>query len=144
MRDFTDFKDRNGNNIEEGDVLEIIEYDGTYNLLRVHWDWRREEPGVLSYFDKKYHRSRWLAEVEKDAQILCKHDSSALLMNVPLPKKYFSSGGVPFVPLLTQVQALALGNFYDTFPIEMSYNKRRSTAEKILRQLGILQFGERM
>ena len=144
MRDFTEFKDINGNPIEEGDVLEFIEHDGMYNLLRVHWDWRRNEPGVISYFDKKYYRSRWLAEVEKDAQIFCKHDGDALLLNVPLTKKYFSSGGVPFVPLLTQMQAIALGNFYDTFPTEMSLYKRKKTAEKILRQLGLLDFGERM
>ena len=144
MRDFTEFKDKHGNDIEEGDVLELIEYDGTYNLLRVHWDWRREEPGVLSYFDKKNLCSRWLMEVYKDAQILCKHDSDALLPKAPLAKKYFSSGGVPFVPLVTQMQAIALGKFHDTFPSEMSYNRRKSTAEKILRQLGILDFGERM
>ena len=144
MRDFTEFKDINGDDIEEGDVLEFIEHDGTYNLLRVHWDWRREEPGVLSYFEKKHPRSRWLAEVEKEAQIFCKHYSNALLMKIPLPKKYFSSGGVPFVPLITQMQAIALGKFYDNFPPEMSYNKRKSTAEKILRQLGILDIGERM
>ena len=144
MRDFSEFKDRNGNAIEEGDVIEIIERDGTYNLLRVHWDWRREEPGVLSYFDKKNLRSRWLAEVAEDAQILCKHDSNALLPKTPLAKKHFSSGGVPFVPPVTQMQAIALGKFYDTFPSEMSYYRRKSTAEKILRQLGILDFSERM
>ncbi len=144
MRDFNEFKDRNGNDIEEGDVLELIEHDGTYNLLRVHWDWRREEPGVLSYFDTKNLRSRHLAEVEREAQILCKHDSDALLPKAPLAKKYFSSGGVPFVPLISQMQAIALGKFYDTFPIEMNYNKRKSTAEKILRQLEILDIGERM
>ena len=144
MRDFNEFKDRNGNAIEEGDVLEYIERDGTYNLLRVHWDWRRNQPGVISYFDKKYPYSRWLAEVEKESQIFCKHDSNALLLKVPLPKKYFSSGGAPFVPLITQAQAQQLGNFYDTFPIGMSVYKRKSTAKKILRQLGILEIGERM
>ena len=121
------FRDKNGNLIEEGDVLIIDTFQKEYQISLVHWDWRRIELGVIPFIqiDKKYVRSEWLAafatfdeyngDYEKNcSEIVVKYNSKSALANRDKDPEIIYSGGMP-IPKMTRKQAEQIEDYYDYF-----------------------------
>ena len=128
------FRDKNGNIIEEGDVLFIENERREYQISLVHWDWRRNELGVIPFVPinteriRFYHptyvnltTSEWLAafasdeEYEKyNAEILVKFNSKSNLTNRDSDPKIIYSGGMP-IPKMTRKQAEQIGDYYNYY-----------------------------